>query len=91
MCKIKEFIIHNQFGIHARPATKFVSTVADYESEVNVTNLSSGAVANGRSIISMLTLNASKGTRIKLEVNGRDQDELIEVLSSLIQNDFNQI
>ena len=90
MCKVKEFIIKNQMGIHARPATQFVSTVAEYESEVHVTNLDSGHVADGRSIISMLMLNVPKGTRIKLEVNGRDQDKLIDVLTSLIQNNFNE-
>ena len=90
MCKVKQFVINNQFGIYARPATQFVSIVANYQSEVNVTNLNSGHSVDGRSIISMLMLNAPKGTRIKLEVNGKDQDELINALTSLIENNFNE-
>ena len=90
MCKVKQFVINNQFGLHARPATKFVSTVAESECEVEVTNLTSGHSANGRSIISMLMLNAPKGTKIKLEVTGKDQDKLIDALTSLIENNFDQ-
>lgn len=90
MCKVKEFVITNEKGIHARPATKFVQTVADYECEVEVTNLSSGAIADGRSIMSVLTLTASKGQIIKLKVNGKDEDELMFALERLIENGFEQ-
>ena len=90
MCKVREIIINNEFGLHARPATHFVALTADYDCEVNVTNLNNGAVADGRSIISMLMLNAPKGTRIKLEVSGDLEDELIDKLSSLIESGFNE-
>lgn len=90
MCKVKEFVIKNEFGIHARPATKFVQTVSDYESEVNVQNLTSGATANGRSIMSMLTLAAAKGHIIKLEINGSDEDELMFALERLIESGFEE-
>ena len=39
MCKVREFVIKNEFGIHARPASKFVQIASDYESDVNVHNL----------------------------------------------------
>lgn len=91
MCKVREFIIKNEMGIHARPATHFVTTTVDYESEVYVTNLDSGHVADGRSIISMLMLCAPKGTRLKLEVNGKDEEELFTKLSTLIDNGFNEL
>lgn len=90
MCKVKDFIVKNQFGIHARPATKFVSAAAEYESEVEVTNLESGQVANGRSIISMLMLNAPKGTRIRVKVDGKDQNDLIDVLSAIVESGFEE-
>lgn len=77
-------------GIHARPATQFVSTVSNFESEVEVTNLSTGSAANGRSIISMLMLAAQKGHRIKLQINGNDEDQLMNELTGLIQNGFNE-
>lgn len=90
MCKVKEFIIHNEAGIHARPATQFVQTVADFESEVNVTNLSNGKAANGRSIISMLMLAAQKGHRVQLRIEGNDEDELMDALTGLIESGFDE-
>ena len=90
MCKVKEFIVSNEFGIHARPATQFVQTVADYESEVNVINLNTGSVADGRSIISMLMLSAQKGHRIQLRIDGNDEDELMNKLTGLLESNFNE-
>lgn len=90
MCKVKEFTINNEMGIHARPATQFVQTVADYESEVNVINLNTGSVADGRSIISMLMLSAQKGHRIQLRIDGKDEDELMNELTGLLESNFNE-
>ena len=90
MCKVREFIINNEAGIHARPATHFVEIVANYESEVNVTNLDNGITANGRSIISMLMLTAQKGHKIRLQINGNDEDELMDALTGLIESNFNE-
>lgn len=90
MCRVKEFIIHNESGIHARPATKFVQTVADFESEVNVINLSNGNAANGRSIISMLMLAAQQGHRVQLRIEGNDEDELMDALTGLIESGFDE-
>ena len=90
MCKTRELIINNELGLHARPATYFVSLTADYDCEVSVTNLNNGTIANGKSIISMLMLNAPKGTRLKLEVSGDLEDELIDKLSALIESGFNE-
>ena len=90
MCVIKEFTINNEMGIHARPATQFVQTVADYESEVNVINLNTGSVADGRSIISMLMLSAQKGHRIQLRITGTDEEELMNELTGLLESNFNE-
>ena len=90
MCKVREFVIKNEFGIHARPASKFVQIASDYESEVSVQNLTSGATANGRSIMSMLTLAAAKGHVIKLEIDGSDEDQLMLALAELIESGFEE-
>lgn len=90
MCKVKEFIINNEMGIHARPATQFVQIVANYESEVEVINLNNGKVAEGRSIISMLMLTAQKGHKVRLKIEGKDESELMDDLTGLIENNFNE-
>ena len=86
----KEFVVSNPLGIHARPASVFVQAAAEFESEISVTNLDSGHVADGKSVMSMLMLSAPKGTRLRVEVSGRDADKAMETLSALIEGGFDE-
>ena len=86
----KEFVVSNPLGIHARPASVFVQAAAEFESEISVTNLDSGHVADGKSVMSMLMLSAPKGTRLRVEVSGRDADKAMEILSALIEGGFDE-
>ena len=86
----KDFVVGNPLGIHARPASVFVQAAADFESEITVTNLESGHIADGRSVMSMLMLSAPQGTRIRLEISGRDADKAMEALSRLIEGGFDE-
>jgi phosphotransferase system HPr (HPr) family protein len=86
----KDFVVSNPLGIHARPASAFVQAASEFESEITVTNLDSGHIADGRSVMSMLMLSAPKGTRIRLEINGRDADAAMETLSELIERGFDE-
>ena len=87
---VKDFVVSNPLGIHARPASVFVQAAADFESEISVTNLDSGHVADGKSVMSMLMLSAPQGTRIRLDVNGRDAEEAMDALSKLIEGGFDE-
>ena len=40
--------------------------------------------------MSMLMLSAPKGTNIRLEINGRDADKAMEILSALIEGGFDE-
>ena len=86
----KEFVVSNPLGIHARPASVFVQTAADFESEISVTNLDSGHVADGKSVMSMLMLAAPKGTHLRVDINGRDAEDAMNVLSALIEGGFDE-
>ena len=86
----KDFVVANPLGIHARPASVFVQAASGFESEITVTNLDSGHVADGRSVMSMLMLSAPQGTRIRLDVNGRDAEEAMDALSKLIEGGFDE-
>ena len=87
---VKDFVVSNPLGIHARPASVFVQAAADFESEISVTNLDSGHVADGKSVMSMLMLSAPQGTRIRLEISGRDADKAMDALSALIEGGFDE-
>lgn len=86
----KDFVVSNPLGIHARPASAFVQAAIEFESEINVTNLDSGNVADGKSVMSMLMLAAPKGTHIRLEIKGRDAEKAMSDLSALIEGGFDE-
>ena len=86
----KEFVVCNPLGIHARPASAFVQAAGGFESEIIVTNLDSGHIADGKSVMSMLMLAAPKGTRLRVEINGRDAEDAMKVLSALIERGFDE-
>ena len=86
----KDFVVSNPLGIHARPASVFVQAAAEFESEITVTNLDSGHVADGRSVMSMLMLAAPQGTHLRVGVTGQDAAAAMDALSKLIEGGFDE-
>ena len=86
----KDFVVSNPLGIHARPASVFVQTAADFDSEISVTNLDSGLTADGNSVMSMLMLSAPQGTHIRVTVVGLDASAAMDALSKLIAGGFDE-
>ncbi len=86
----KDFVVSNPLGIHARPASVFVQAAADFESEISVTNLDSGHIADGKSVMSMLMLSAPQGTHIRVTVVGLDASAAMDALSKLIAGGFDE-
>jgi phosphocarrier protein HPr len=80
--------IQNKLGLHARSASAFVRTVSAFASNVTVVN--EYATANGKSIMSMMLLQASKGTQIELHVDGEDEKETLDAIVSLINDKFGE-
>ena len=79
--------MRNPSGFHARPATLFTEAAAQFESRVTVENLTraKGAV-DGKSILSLLTAGVSKDHRIRLVVDGPDEDAAMEALVDLVES-----
>jgi phosphocarrier protein len=85
---IKKLEIQNRLGLHARAAALFVQTVNKFSSQVTVTN--DGQIADGRSIMGMLTLGASQGSKIQVEVTGEDADKALRAIEKLLDGRFNE-
>ena len=84
----KAVIIKNKLGLHARAAGQIVQLANKYVSEVMIhTN---NMTANGKSVLGILTLDASLGTELIFEVNGDDAHELLDKLAELIENKFGE-
>jgi len=86
--EIQTFTIRNRLGLHARAAALLVKTANCYVS--NVTLEKDGLEVNGKSIMGILMLAASKGTRITLKVDGKDSAQAMQTLGKLIENKFGE-
>jgi len=84
----RDFTILNYKGLHARASARFVEVVENFNSEVIVEK--DGLAASGSSIMGLLMLAASKGTNIKVTLNGDDAEELSLALDNLIKSKFGE-
>jgi phosphocarrier protein len=80
--------IQNELGLHARAATKFVQLASKFPCEITV--LKGSNEVNGKSILSLLTLMAPKGTTISIKAKGDRADEAVVALAALIHDKFGE-
>ncbi|MCC6916503.1 HPr family phosphocarrier protein [Nitrosomonas sp.] len=80
--------IRNKLGLHARASAKLTKLAGEFESEVWLTR--SGRRVNAKSIMGVMTLAASKGTVVDLEVSGPDEVQAMEALKALINDYFGE-
>ena len=84
----KKLTILNKLGLHARAAAKVVSTANEFESTIIITK--DGKNADARSVMKLLMLSASQGSRISVEVNGADQKDAMKSIEKLFNNKFDE-
>jgi len=80
--------ITNEYGLHVRPAEKFVKLALKFRSEVRVRQ--HGRDCNGKSILDLMTLAAERGSWLELEARGPDAEEAVAALARLIASDFEE-
>lgn len=80
--------IINKLGLHARAAAKFVTLATQYKSDVFLKHLEKEV--NGKSIMGVMMLAASKGTELTLTADGIDEQEATNALVELINNRFDE-
>ncbi|HHF7345263.1 TPA: HPr family phosphocarrier protein [Legionella feeleii] len=88
MIKTKITII-NKLGLHARASAKFVSTTSRFQSHIDVTK--NTQTVNGKSIMGIMMLAASKGSELTLQIDGPDEVEMEKAITELINNRFGEI
>jgi phosphocarrier protein HPr len=84
----QETEIINRLGLHARAAAKLVHTAGHFESRVTV--LKDGEEVDAKSILGVLLLAASQGTRITVRADGHDEDAALRAITALIANRFDE-
>ncbi len=78
----KEFVITNQEGLHARPATALVKKANEFDCDIKITH--DGDTADLKSIMGVLSLGVHKGSLIVVETKGKDEVEAMETIAAHI-------
>jgi len=84
----KNLSVLNKLGLHARAAAKVVFLANKFRS--NITLVKDHKRADARSIMKILMLSASKGSIIRIIIDGTDQNEAMASLEGLFQNKFDE-
>lgn len=78
--------LDNATGLHVRPATAFMELASRYRSAIRVAN--GDAVADGKSAIGLMLLEAGRGAALTIEGNGDDETEAVDALVGLVERQF---
>jgi phosphocarrier protein len=84
----REITIINKLGLHARAAAKFVTTASEFNADIKV--IKEDRAVNGKSIMGVMMLAASKGTSIKVQADGDDAESALASIEALINNYFGE-
>src|SRR2546423_15289854 len=85
---VKEIVVTNKLGIHARPAAMFVKTANRFECDVFVEK--DGERVNGKSIMGLMMLAAGPGSRLTVHAEGQDAARLLNELEALLKRKFDE-
>ena len=77
----------NDAGMHLRPAAAFVQA-ANKHKDCDILVVSNGQRVNGKSIMGLVMLAASKGTPLTIEVSGNGSDQALQELVNLVNDKF---
>lgn len=80
--------IKNRLGLHLRAASALAETVRSFKSVVKIA-IGENEV-DARSVINLMMLGASMGTRLKLRIEGPDAQAALEAVRKLFENRFGE-
>lgn len=85
---IRQVVIRNRQGLHARPVMQFVDLANRFGCEVQVRK---GTLqVDGKSPMEMMLLEATQGTVLNLVAIGEDADQALVALAKLIEGGFGE-
>ncbi|HEY3756363.1 MAG TPA: HPr family phosphocarrier protein [Opitutaceae bacterium] len=85
---IKELVVQNKMGIHARPAAMIVRITNKFKCEVFVEK--DDEQVNGKSIMGLMMLAAGRGSKVKFIAAGDDAPQMLAELEALFARKFDE-
>ena len=83
---VKEVLVQNKAGLHARPATFFIQKANEYKSSIWLEK--DERKVNAKSLLGVLSLGIIGGTTVKIFADGADEIDAVEGLVDLINTGF---
>lgn len=80
----------NRLGLHARASARLVNLANQYKAEVKLARADNQQAVDGKSILGVLLLAASKGTELIISAEGEDEERVLRALCDLINNKFGE-
>lgn len=84
----REVTIINKLGLHARAAARFVTVASGFEADIRV--LRGDKEVNGKSIMGMMMLAATKGVCLEIYATGTDAEQALDCLEDLVRQRFGE-
>jgi len=86
----QSILVANNLGLHARAAAKLVRLTSRFSSDVYISRVDANQQIDAKSILGILMLAASKGTRLIFSIEGNDEAEAANAIRRLFENKFGE-
>ena len=83
---VKDVMVKNQVGLHARPATFFIQKANEFKSSIWIEK--EERRVNAKSLLGILSLGIVGGTNIRIIADGTDEQQAAESLVELVESGF---
>ena len=85
---VKDVVVKNKVGLHARPATFFIQKANEFKSSIWVEK--EERRVNGKSLLGVLSLGIIGGTSIRIIADGPDEETAVNSLVALVESEFTE-
>lgn len=85
---IKEVVIKNESGLQSKSAAVFIQKVSNYKSSVWIEK--DERKANAKSLLGLLSLGISGGTKVTVIVEGEDEEKAAEELEEFLSSGMSE-
>ena len=83
---MKEAVVNNQVGLHARPATFFIQKANEFKSSIWVEK--DERRVNAKSLLGVLSMAITTGTEVTLIAEGPDEEAAVKTLAQMLVKDI---
>ncbi len=83
-----EVLVCNEAGLHARPSHALVKLAGEFDAKIRL--CLDGRTSDAGSILSVMTLGAAAGSKIRIETEGTDAKTALVAMVELFQSGFDE-